>query len=141
MRRCCVSSVSGRFFRHVATLCFKCFNCFRYMFQLFHADVAKVDRNVACIAMLVHVCCKRLYLMFHLFFVHVCCKCFKCTSQVFHVSSFMCCKCCIWMFKSRSGCYTCCNGVSTVCYKCFICFRRMLQRFYPDVAKVDRAVA
>ena len=38
------------------------------MFQLFHADVVKVDRDVAYVAMVVHVCCKRLFLMFHLFF-------------------------------------------------------------------------
>ena len=40
-------------------------------------------------------------------------------------------------FKSRSGCCTCCNGVSTICHKCFICFRRMLQRFHLDFVKVD----
>jgi hypothetical protein len=40
-------------------------------------------------------------------------------------------------FKSRSGYCTCCNGVSTVCPKCFICFRRMLQRFHLDLTKVD----
>ena len=36
------------------------------MFQLFHADVAKVDRDVADVVMVVHVCCKRLSPMFHL---------------------------------------------------------------------------
>ena len=51
------------------------------MFQLFHADVAKVDRDVADVVMVVHVCCKRLSPMFHLFFIHVCCKCFRCMSQ------------------------------------------------------------
>jgi hypothetical protein len=40
-------------------------------------------------------------------------------------------------FKSRSGCCTCCNGVSTVCPKYFICFRRMWQMFHSDVTKVD----
>jgi hypothetical protein len=39
------------------------------------------------------------------------------------------------------GCCTCCNGVSTVCSKCFICFRRMLQSFHLDIIKVDRGVA
>jgi hypothetical protein len=28
-----------------------------------------------------------------------------------------------------------------VCFKCFICFRRMLQMFHLDVAKVDLDVA
>jgi hypothetical protein len=37
-------------------------------------DVAKVDRDVAYVAMVVYLCCKRLSLMFHLFF-DICCKC------------------------------------------------------------------
>ena len=52
------------------------------MFQLFHADVAKVDRDVAYVAMVVHECCKCLSLMFHLFLVHICCKCFRHVSIV-----------------------------------------------------------
>jgi hypothetical protein len=31
---------------YVANVCFKCFICLRGMLQLFHADVAKVDRDV-----------------------------------------------------------------------------------------------
>jgi hypothetical protein len=38
------------------------------MFQLFHANVAKVDRDVAYVAIVIHICCKRLSLIFHLFF-------------------------------------------------------------------------
>jgi hypothetical protein len=51
------------------------------MFQLFHEDVAKVDWDVAYVAMVVHVCCKCLSSMFHLFFIRM--------LQVFqtHVSS------------------------------------------------------
>jgi hypothetical protein len=45
------------------------------MLQLFNADVTKVDRNVACVVMVVHVCCKLLFSMFHLFFADACCKC------------------------------------------------------------------
>jgi hypothetical protein len=30
-------------------------------------DVSKVDPDVAYVAMVVHVCCKRMFLMFHLF--------------------------------------------------------------------------
>jgi len=40
-------------------------------------------------------------------------------------------------FKSRSGCCTYCNCVTTICHKYFICFRYMLHRFYLDVVKVD----
>jgi hypothetical protein len=35
---------------HVASVHFKCFRCFRDMLQVFHKDVAKVDRDVACVA-------------------------------------------------------------------------------------------
>jgi hypothetical protein len=38
------------------------------MLQVFRMDIAKVDRNVAYVAMAVHVCYKRLFPMFHLFF-------------------------------------------------------------------------
>ena len=85
-------------FRHVASPCFKYFSCFRCMFQLFQADISKVDWDVAYVAMVVHVCCKRLSPLFHLLFVHAYFKCFRRMSQVFYLSSFVCCKCCIWMF-------------------------------------------
>ena len=39
---------------HVAVVHFKCFRCFRGMFQVFHMDVAKVGRDVAYAAMVVH---------------------------------------------------------------------------------------
>jgi hypothetical protein len=58
---------------HASSVCFKCFICFRCMLQVFHTDVAKVDRDVAHVAMDVRVCCKLLFSMFHLFF-YVCCK-------------------------------------------------------------------
>jgi len=35
---------------------------------VFQMDVAKVNRDVAYVTMVVHVCCKLLFLMFHLFF-------------------------------------------------------------------------
>jgi hypothetical protein len=40
----------------------------RCMLQVFHMDVSKVDQDVAHVAMVVHVGCKRLFQMFHLFF-------------------------------------------------------------------------
>jgi hypothetical protein len=40
-----------------------------------YMDVAKVDRYVAHVAVVVHVCCKHLFQMFHLFFSSVRCKC------------------------------------------------------------------
>ena len=58
---------------HVASICFKCFICLRGMLQGFRMDVAKVDRDVAYIAMV---------------FLCVCPKCFICFRrmlQVFHL--------------------------------------------------------
>jgi hypothetical protein len=65
------------------------------MFQLFHADVAKVDRDVAYVAAVAHVCCKRLFSVFYQFFLYtyvesvsdVCLNCFICVFfmlQVLH---------------------------------------------------------
>ena len=47
---------------HLASVYFKCFRCFKGMLQVFHIDVAKVDRDVAYIAYVAsvsEVCCKR----------------------------------------------------------------------------------
>ena len=38
------------------------------MLQVFYMDVAKVDRDIAYVAMVVHVCYKLMFPMFHLFF-------------------------------------------------------------------------
>jgi hypothetical protein len=35
---------------------------------VFHTDVTKIDRNVAYVAIVVHICCKLLFPMFYLFF-------------------------------------------------------------------------
>jgi hypothetical protein len=35
---------------------------------VFHINVAKLDQDVTYVAMVVHVCCKCLFPMFHLFF-------------------------------------------------------------------------
>jgi hypothetical protein len=35
---------------------------------VFHTDVVKVDRDVVYVAMVVHICRKSLFSMFHLFF-------------------------------------------------------------------------
>jgi hypothetical protein len=57
---------------HFASVQFKCFSYFRGMLQVFHADIAKIDRDVAKVdrdvAIIVHVGCKRLSPMFYLFF-------------------------------------------------------------------------
>jgi hypothetical protein len=40
----------------------------RYMLQMFHMDVVKIDRDIAFVAMIVHVFFEPLFPMFHLFF-------------------------------------------------------------------------
>jgi uncharacterized membrane protein YgcG len=74
---------------HVASGCFK---CFRGTLQVFHMDVAKRDQDVVYVAMVVHVCCKSLFLMFHLFSRRMlqvclsrCCICFTHLLQVFYL--------------------------------------------------------
>jgi hypothetical protein len=74
---------------HVASVCFKCFG---RMLQGFRMDVAKEDRDVAYVAMVVHLCCKRLFPMFHFFLKHMlqvclsgCCICFIHMLQVFYL--------------------------------------------------------
>jgi hypothetical protein len=42
---------------HVTSVCFECFRCFRGTLQVFQIDVAKIDRYVTYVIMVVHVCC------------------------------------------------------------------------------------
>jgi hypothetical protein len=93
---------------HVASVCFKCFRYFRGMLQVFHTDIAKVDQNVACVAMIVHVCCKCLQTYVASVFIcmlhmsshicanvlYACCVCLQYFSSVFRCS----CKCFRRMF-------------------------------------------
>jgi hypothetical protein len=77
--------------QHVASVCFKCLKCFRVMLQVFCTDIAKVDHDIAHVAMVVHVCCKLLFSMFHLFFF------LTCVASVFiwmlYIFSYIRCKC------------------------------------------------
>jgi hypothetical protein len=91
-------------------------------------DVVKVDRDIAYVAMVVHVCCKLLFLMFHLFFQMYTTNVFIWMLHIFHtyvatvyldlhIQWFPVVKCFRCMF----------SGVSFV-------FRRMLQVLYLDVS-------
>jgi hypothetical protein len=80
------------------------------MLQVFHMDVAKVDRDLAYVASVSEACCKHLFKVFHLFQMYaadvliwmlhrfqqyvarVCSKCFSCfisyvAVSIFHVAS------------------------------------------------------
>jgi hypothetical protein len=95
-------------------------------------NIAKVDRDVAYVAMVVHVCCKGLLLMFHLCFSDPYCKCiYLDVAYVF-----------IWMLRMVAMIFMCFiflvfhKNISSV-LSAFIC---MLQLLYLDVLKADRVL-
>ena len=102
------------------------------MLHVFHLDVAKVDRDVAHVAMAIHVRCKCMFQIFSLFQTYVASVLFGyCKSRS---------GCCIYM--QMFGVFICmlqvfhlyvCNGYKHV-FKFFLvfckCFRRMLQVFH-----------
>jgi hypothetical protein len=75
---------------------------------VFHMDVAKIDWDVAYIAMAIYVCCKCLFQVFHMFFqTHVAIMFYLGVTYVSHI----CCKYFIWMLHMF------CNGSSVL--RCF----------------------
>jgi hypothetical protein len=78
---------------YVANIYSNCFRYFRVILQLFHMDVAKVDRDVAYVAMAIHLCCKASVSNVSCdFFRHMlqvffsgCCICFTHMLQVFYL--------------------------------------------------------
>jgi hypothetical protein len=50
----------------VANVYFKCFRCSRGMLQVFYIGVAKIDRDVAHVAVAIHICFKCMFQLFHL---------------------------------------------------------------------------
>ena len=124
---------------------------------MLYINVAKVDRDIAHVVMVIHVCFKCMLQMFHLFQTYVasvlsgCCKNRS--------------RCCIYMHVANI-CFKVFSGVSYVClqvfhldvvhvcndFKCFQAFSQvsqtlvlsvssvffcMLQLLYLDVSKVD----
>jgi hypothetical protein len=61
-------------------------NVFRLTLQVFHLDVAKIDLNVAYVAMVIHVCAQE----------HVS-KCFICFQTYVAIVLSECCTCCKWL--------------------------------------------
>jgi hypothetical protein len=111
------------------------------MLQVFRMDVVKVDRDVAYVARVVHVCCKRLFPMFHLFFQMYVASVFIWMLYTFHtyIASVLsrCCVCLQW-FSSVSGVFFKCFQTHISSVSSF--FRRMLQVLHLDVSKVDRVL-
>jgi hypothetical protein len=93
------------------------------MLQVLQIDVTKVDQDVAYVAIVVDICCKLLFLMFHLFFIRIlqvclsrCYICFTYMLQVFYLDVAY-----VWNgFK----CFSCVfASISYACFKCFICLQ------------------
>jgi hypothetical protein len=88
---------------------------------MFHVNVAKVDRDVAYVAIVVHICYKLMFPVF-IFFSNVCCKCvyFECCIcfmlmlQVFYLDVYIC---FLQWFQVFLGVFA---SVSDACFKCFI---------------------
>jgi hypothetical protein len=80
------------------------------MLQVLYIDVAKVDRDVAHIVMLIHVCFKYMFQMFHLFQINV--------TRVLSGCS-----------KSKSGCCIYMH-VASICFKCFQVFHTYVCKFF-----------
>jgi hypothetical protein len=86
------------------------------MLPVFYIDVAKVDRDVAHVAITIYVCFKCMFQIFHMFQMYVASVSFGCCRSKYGS--------CIYMH------------VASICFKCFTCFTLMLQLFHLNVAYV-----
>jgi hypothetical protein len=91
-----------------------CDACCKCIFQMFQMYVAKAYHNVACVAIVVHVCCKRLSPMFHLFFQTYVAIMFIWMLHMFHTYV-------ATVLSGYSVCLQWFSSVSDVCFKCFVC--------------------
>jgi hypothetical protein len=88
---------------------FQMFDVFRLILQ-----VAKVNLNIAYIAMAIHAYFKSMFQLFHPL-LDVCCKCFICMLHMLQIAMFffahnckwLCCKCMFQIFQYVPG--ICCN--------------------------------
>jgi hypothetical protein len=141
IQQACATAVAhqlGRSWPHIDAV-FQVFlddfqTCCKLMFQVFSnvSDVCFICFSVCCKSRPeCCICCNGCTCMLQasissvsFVFLHICYKYFRRMSQVFCLSFF----CMLQVLhldvsKSRSGCCTCCNGVSIVCSKYFIWFR------------------
>ena len=90
--------------------------------MLLRCSIRKVDRDITYVAMVVPICCKLLFPMFHLFFrrmLQVCLSgCCICLEICFISVLSRCCVCFCNGFKCSLGVFV---SVSDACFKCFIC--------------------
>ena len=102
------------------------------MLHVFYIYDVKLNWDVAYVAIAIHVYCKCMFQMCHLFFIRMfqvclfgCCICFIHMLQVFYLDV-------AYVLQCFSGGFA---SVSDTCLKCFIC---MLQVLHLDVSNVDR---
>jgi hypothetical protein len=94
---------------------------FIWLLQVFDVDVTKLDEDVEYVAMVVHVCCKLLFLIFQFIYKRMLHVCLSEMLYVFH--TYVACvlsECCIYIvmtFHAFLGVFT---SVSDVRWKCFI---------------------
>ena len=95
-------------------------------------DVVKVDRDVACVATVVHVCSKHLFPMFYPFFQTYVANVFIWMLHMFHT----------YVASILSGRCVCSAMVSSV-FRCFCkCFTCMLQVFHlPSLLQIDLSLS
>jgi hypothetical protein len=92
------------------------FMCFRGMLQVFHTNIANIDRNIAYVVMVIHICCKRISAIFHQFFQTYVASVFISMLHMFHKHVV----CFIWILR-----------MFAMVFKCFCkCLRHMFQVFH-----------
>ena len=103
------------------------------MLQVFYMNVAKVHLDVVFVAMAIHVCCKCMFQIFHLFQTYVVnilsgyCICFSGYTHRFLTS-----------IKSVSSIFRCMLQVFLCrCCKCCSCCTHMLQAYVVNVSTVS----
>jgi hypothetical protein len=69
-------------YMYVASIYSKCFIYFRHMLQVFYLNVAYVAVDITYVTVAIHVCCKRMFQIFHLLHTYVVESSFM--LQVFH---------------------------------------------------------
>ena len=103
---------------------------------MFCIYIANVNRGIVYVAMAVHVCCKRLFQLFHLFF-----------QTMLQVFLFRCCVCFTYMFASVlvRMLHMFCNvflsvfgSVLDAYFKCFIFLQTYITKVLSRYFKIDQ---
>jgi hypothetical protein len=124
---------------YIAYVRYKCLRRFRCMLQLFHLDVAKIDREMLHILHMLQVFQKHV--------ASVCSRCFICF-QTYVAIVFLsgCCICFTHMLRQYvpnilAVSILCCNKwfhVASRNFRCFMCFTHMLRVHIPNVSSIFR---